>query len=398
MRTNIQLIALAALVALTFSSCQNDEDSMSSPQSSQKGTPDFSENGANPDEDFMSGAQARNSQSGYIYTESNATALNEILCYKQHGNGSLTLVSTVASGGIGSGTNLGSQGALAISNNHQWLFACNAGDNTISSFSIAKNGSLTLMQTIGSGGIKPVSLALYQDRLYVANQTSANISGFSIGAEGTITVIGGSNRQLSASTADPGQISFSLNGNYLYVTERGTNVIATYPVSVTGSAGAGSFLASAGVTPFGFDYARGDYMIVANAAGDIPNLSSVSSYSGVNTANLSAVNGAVPNNQAAACWMVTTKHGRFAFTTNFVSNTISSYYVAPWGSVYLAHQAAAPASAPRDIIIASNNYYVYSINTGDNTIGGYTRAVLGDLNVLNSTTGLPDHAAGLVAW
>jgi len=38
----------------------------------------------------------------------------------------------VNSGGAGYGAGLGSQGALILNETHSWLFAVNAGDNTVS--------------------------------------------------------------------------------------------------------------------------------------------------------------------------------------------------------------------------------------------------------------------------
>lgn len=391
-------VLVVAAAAFTFSSCKKNEQNISSPQS-VTAIPDISENGTNPDEAVMNdAANARSISTSYIYTETNAAGQNNILCYKQNNDGSLTLKATVASGGAGGGERLGSQGVLAINQNHRWLFACNVGDNTVSSFAIATDGSLTLAHTVKSKGTHPVSLTCHNNLLYVVNQTSANISGYYIGAAGALTAIKNSVRSLSSTAADPGQIAFSPNGDYLYVTERAANKITTFPVDAAGAAGVGSSIASAGVTPFGFAYSRHQYMVVSNAAGDIPNLGTVSSYKGLNTAYLSAVNGAIPTHQAASCWAATTKYGRFAFITNFVSNKISSYYVAPWGAVYLVHSAAAPARGPRDMCLAPDNYYLYVINFNSKTIGGYHRKFLGDLEPIGTTAGIPEFTAGLVAW
>ncbi|MDQ3051629.1 MAG: lactonase family protein [Bacteroidota bacterium] len=408
MKRNIQLLViLFASVAFTFSSCKKDENNLSnSPASS--GTLDISEKGMNPDEtDLAPEAAARHNRGGYLYTESNATALNEILCYKQHGNGSLTLESTVASGGTGigifNGLGLDGQGALALSHNKKWLFAVNAGSNSISSFKVHNDGSLTLANTISSGGTVPVSLSIHHHHLYVVNSTSSNINGFQVGGGGTLTPIPGTNLPLSAAMTNPAQISFSPNGNYLYVTEKMTNMITSYEVNGSGVATFDVSYPSTGVTPFGFSFGRDNFMVVSNANAPggmaVPNGSTATSYAGANPGNLNDVNGAVGNNQTAACWVATTNYGRFAYVTNTGSNTISTYYVSPWGSLYLIHSSASSTgAAPKDICVAANNYYVYALNTGAQTIGGYQRAFLGDLNAIGTTPGLPEFATGLVAW
>jgi 6-phosphogluconolactonase (cycloisomerase 2 family) len=203
--------------------------------------------------------------------------------------------------------------------------------------------------------------------------------------------------------AHPAQIGFSPNGEYLYVTERGTNNICSFDVSTTGIASFDQVFPSTGVTPFGFSIARDSYMVVSNANAPggmaVPNGSSCTSYSGINPGTLNAVNGAVANNQTAACWVATTKYGRFAYDANTGSNDISSYYVAPWGGLYLIHPSAAPGNASKDICVAADNYYVYALNTASpQSIGGYHRAFLGDLVSIGTTPGLPEFATGLVAW
>src|SRR5689334_19681411 len=89
--------------AISISSCKK-EDQMSTPDTTSSNTVDMTEGGANPDEAALAGnTNERFGRGGYLYTESNETAQNEILCYRQHGDGSLTLENTVASGGTGVG-------------------------------------------------------------------------------------------------------------------------------------------------------------------------------------------------------------------------------------------------------------------------------------------------------
>ena len=253
-----------------------------------------------------------NSRQGFVYTESNDASQNTILSYFQNSNGTLSFLGTTASGGNGSGAGLGSQGALALHNSHHWLFAVNAGSNSISSFSIGDDGSLTLAHTVSSNGTLPISLTVHGNLLYVVNSTSANISGFTIGAGGTLTWIDGSTQPLSAATAAPAQISFRPGGQYLVVAEKMTNKITTFPVNASGVAGAGSSITSANATPFGFDFS-GNYAIVTEAAGGAPNASTVSSYwTGASTA---LVSGPVNANQTAACWAVVTSDGKYAYVT-----------------------------------------------------------------------------------
>src|SRR5688500_1944226 len=129
-------IHLAALVlisaAIAFSSCSKEEELQNAtPQQSSGMTVDVSENATNPDEASVAEQTERSLFTGYVYTEGNEAGTNNIHIYRQHADGHLTFESMVASGGAGNAMGLGSQGALALSKNHRWLFAVNAGSNSV---------------------------------------------------------------------------------------------------------------------------------------------------------------------------------------------------------------------------------------------------------------------------
>src|SRR5438046_5119478 len=70
---------------------------------------------------------------GAVYALTNSPAGNAVVVYQRGADGSLTPDGLFATGGLGTGSSLGSQGAVIVSDDHQLLFAVNAGDNTISS-------------------------------------------------------------------------------------------------------------------------------------------------------------------------------------------------------------------------------------------------------------------------
>ena len=65
-----------------------------------------------------------------LYTETNSASGNQVQVYESTPDGIPTLVAEVATGGLGSGAGLGSQGALALSSDHGFLFAVNAGSTS----------------------------------------------------------------------------------------------------------------------------------------------------------------------------------------------------------------------------------------------------------------------------
>lgn len=407
---NFLKTSMVIAIAFTIGSCnKKTETNLAQPANPASTTEAMmSENGANPDEvaitensatinSELDNSAGLNQNSGhFLYTESNNSGNNEILIYKIKNNGTLEWKGSEVSDGAGTGAGLGSQGALVIDKNHNWLYAVNAGSNSVSSFKINTDGSLKLAHTANSGGAWPNSVSVYGNLLYVLNHGSDNIHGFKIGAGGRLTDIAGSTQPLSSTAVDAPQISFIPGGNWIVVTEKVTNVISTFRVKNNGSVSAGIFTPSVGQTPFGFDFSRDRYMIVSNAVGGAAGAGSSTSYIVGNNGKPRNVNGAIPDHQAAPCWFATTKYGRFAYTTNTATNNISSYYVAPWGGLYLVESEAAKTDAgPLDIVVAANNYYVYELNSKGNTIGSYHRKFLGGLELINNTHGLPAPATGL---
>ena len=127
-------------------------------------------------------ASVANADAGVVYTLTNAVAGNSVAVFNRADDGTLSAGGQVATTGFGSGGGLGSQGALVLSKNGHWLFAVNAGSNDVSVFS-ATNGGLTLLSKTASGGVRPVSLTVHDDVLYVLNGGGVNnISGFRIQA------------------------------------------------------------------------------------------------------------------------------------------------------------------------------------------------------------------------
>ncbi len=404
----LKTAALASAILLAFASChktmdQNISNSTTYPDKVTKEM--MSESGTNPDEASITenmDAATNSLRKGihgaghYLYTESNAAAGNQILAYEIMNNGTLTSKGTTASGGTGTGSPLGSQGALAISADHQWLFAVNAGSNSLSSFKINKDGSLDLTSTVNSKGNVPVSLTVHDNMLYVLNRGSDNIHGFWVSKNGKLTQIEGSTRPLSGTGVDAPQISFSPKGDLLLVTEKATNIIGSFKVRKNTPAGFGKFNPSVGNTPFGFDFARGHFMIVSNAEMGGAHVGTATSYFIFPNQNIRDINGARDNYQSAPCWVAATKYGRFAYITNTATNNISSYYIAPWGGLYLVEgDAATTGAGPLDIVVASNNYYVYSLNSGGHNITGFYRKFFGRLGSNGSVENLPAGTTGL---
>ncbi len=399
-------VTLVAAGLLLFTACKrelapNENKTQLKDQSAVLTENMVSENGSNPDESIVpsGGTNERNSKTAFVYIESNDGVNNAILVFRQQPDGKLVLQSQTASGGKGFGAGLASQGALAMDKKNNLLFAVNAGSNSLSSFRIKADGNVELLYTESTGGEKPVSVTVHDRFVYVVNNASSDIMGFRVDGNGKLYPIDDSHQTLSSTNADPAQISFTPDGDALFITEKANNKITAFALKQNGAAYNKVVNQSVGNTPFGFNFARNQFMVVSNADGGNTGTSSCTSYSNLDNLNISAVNGKVNNGQSAVCWVGTSSFGRYAFAANTGSNTISVFFVDHSGKLFLIPWATANAGEkPADIIVSDNNEFVYNINGGDNSIGEYRRNVLGRLQNIGFVTSLPDFAAGLVSY
>lgn len=338
---------------------------------------------------------ASSSAFGAVYTLTNSASGNAVLVYDRASDGALAFQGSYATDGLGRGAGLGSQSAVTLSHNNHWLFAVNAGSNEISSFAVTESG-LELVDVADSGGTLPVSLTSYKDWLYVLNAGgSGNISGFAVGNDGSLSALAGSTQPLSnggAGTAPAvAQIAFSSDGSTLVVTEKSTNLIDTYAVD-NGLAGAPISNMSAGATPFGFAFDRHAHAIVSEASG------SVSSYQ-IEDGELNVISPAVVNTQVAACWIAISNNGKYAYTTNAGSGSISSYGIAEDGTLTLLNPTAGvigAGSSPVDMAFSNNGRTLYALANGAHTISIFQMNADGSLTAQGSV-GVPVGVVGLAA-
>jgi len=335
----------------------------------------------------------------HVYVMTNEVSGNALLEYKRTNEGYLVLHTAYNNRGTGTGGGLGNQGAVIYTKDESALLAVNPGSNSISSFRVTGNG-LQHRSTVASGGMRPVSIAQYNDLVFVLNAGGmGNISGFRLGNNKRLTPIANSMRPLSSSTAGAAQISFVQNGKVLVVTEKATNKIITYTVNEWGIPGMMHSIVAANTTPFGFDTGNNGNIFVSEAAGGAPGASTLSSYHVAVNGTISLVTGPVGANQSAACWVVITKNGQYAYTTNTASNNISNFNVnTSTGSVSVNTAVAATSgTGPIDADLSNDSKFLYVLNGAGNSITGYAVGANGGLTYMQTLTGLPPGANGLAA-
>jgi 6-phosphogluconolactonase (cycloisomerase 2 family) len=354
-------------------------------------------------------AAAVNFKSGAVYVLTNQVS-NAVAAFDRAPDGTLTAAGTFSTGGAGNPVAqpgdpatdpLASQGALSLSDDKQFLFAVNAGSNEISVLSIGKD-ALTLVDKVSSGGVRPISLTVHENLLYVLNEGGTpNITGFTVSDTGELTPLPGSTRPLTAgSAADPAEVSFNPDGSLLVVTEKAANLIDVYVVGSDGVAGPPIPNPSNGLTPFGFAFDQRNNLIVSEAVGGAPNASAVSSYIAALNGTLDVVSASVPDMQTAACWIVITNSGRYVYTTNTGSGVASSYTLDANGTLTLLNSVAANLGAtsfPIDMALNNSSRYLYVHAAGLQTVEAFSVAPDGSLTSIDSAGGLPLGAQGIAA-
>lgn len=337
---------------------------------------------------------------GYVLTLSNQTTGNKVLAYSRSASGKLAYLGSYATGGKGTGSGLGNQGAVILSEEENILLAVNPGSNSISSFTLSGK-TPKLASTISSGGVMPVSITLHKGIVYVLNAGgSGNISGFHLYPDGSLHAISNSTRPLSNSTAGAAQISFVADGKAVAITEKANNKIITYTISMQGMPGAMHSISSANDTPFGYAVGSNGFIYVSEAAGGAPDASTVSSYHISANGMISLVDGPVSAGQTAACWVVLTKNEKYVYATNTQSNTVSSFSADYKGNLDVLSAASAMTgmgSTPIDAALSYHSKFLYVLNSGNESIGVFAVGNDGSLSHIENVTGLPNGATGLAA-
>lgn len=341
--------------------------------------------------------------SGTVFTATNQPAGNELLVLGRGHDGQLRLLDRLPTMGQGSASGLGSQGAVTLSGDGRQLLVVNAGSNTVSLFNL-HGPRVELVATVDSGGLMPISVSESRGLVYVLNAGGAgNVAGFRLTRHGLHPIAGSARALSAAGGTGPAQVGFSSDGDSLLVTEKATNRLMSWRVGANGQLSEALQTASAGLTPFGFAFDNRDHAIVSEAVGGAALASSASSYrfDERQPAVPKLVSAAVPTGQTAACWVAVTPNGKFAYTGNAGSSSISLYGIGRDGRLDLIAGAAgltgAAGTGVTDLAVARNGQALYALAPGAMRVVGFEVGADGRLASASALTGLPARLVGLAA-
>jgi 6-phosphogluconolactonase (cycloisomerase 2 family) len=99
---------------------------------------------------------------------------------------------------------------------------------------------------------------------------------------------------------------------------------------------------------------------------------------------------------------VLTNDGRFAYTTNTGSGSLSGYKIGFNGGLQLLNASGVTASTgagstPLDAAFSNDGRFLYVLTPGTNNIQGFSLRSDGSLTPLTQVTASPSSASGLVA-
>ncbi len=353
---------------------------------------------------FSSAFAASNSfVAGHVYVLNNPAGPNSISAFNRFADGTLAFASTTVIGGQGSGSGLGSQGSLILSPGRNWLFAVDAGSDQISVVAVDFRGNLTPVSVFSSGGVHPVSLTFSDNRLYVVNagdsNHAGNVAGFRVLSNGKLQPINGSTKPLSTANPAPAQVQADPTGDTLIVTEKTTNEIDSYHIRPNGSLSEPRFTPSTGNEPFGFAFnpVHPFQFIVSDAFGGATNAGAMTSYR-LHDGAVELVDGPVADQQTAPCWVVITSNGRFAYTSNTGSGSVSGYRIGQHGKLTLlpSNASTGTGSSPTEMALTGGSRFLYVLDPGTAALsafqvqgdGSLAAVGLGSITLSSSITGL----------
>lgn len=256
----------------------------------------------------------------------------------------------------------------------------------------------------GSGGFGTIGGVGTTSIVYVANSGSDDVSGYSINpTTGTLAAIAGSP---FPRIANPSAVAVSSNGFFAFVTNAGSsNTVTAFRVATNGALLlVPSTQAHPNPIPVGMDpvalaispnsqfvyvATRGSDSVTAFAIEDEGALTLVSSTG--TAANPVSVQGADP------AGMTISPNGQFLYVSSSTSNDVTVFQIGANGLLTLvpatgANQNPIPVGgrAPKSIRISPNGSFLYTANSGSNTVTAFQIGTNGLLTLVPPIAGNPN--------
>lgn len=321
---------------------------------------------------------------GHVYVNDNTAGSNTVAGFARRDDGALTPLpgSPFDIGGAGRGAITPSQGAIQRSSDGHYLLAVDAGSNEISVLRVLPDGTLQPVagSPVASGGVEPVSIAVYGELVYVANLGSAtdtpNYTGFTFDG-GRLTPLANSTVALPIGS-QPGDVLFNSNGTRLIGTRVATSLIDSFAVGPDGRlhAAPDSPYTALAAGPFGsaFRPDAPNQLFVSNAHAGA-GAGAISAYHDGRDGALTPIGaGLYPDSLTAPCWVDITPNGQYLFTVNTGSGAIASYAIGSDGALTLVGSVAfkgGTSLASFDIRVSPDGRNAYVVDAAGKAVSAF---------------------------
>jgi len=394
-----------------------------------------------------------NHEGGHLYIQTNEIR-NCVIHYRRAANGTIVEVERTATGGLGSGTFKPISGqesapnafegasSVVLSPDRRFLFTTNGGDNSVSSFRVAEDGRLRLIDVKPtgnpvegrSGTAKSVAYCPSKNTLFVLHSFGPDhVRLLTVARDGALTprperytvnthdkpnrvstmvVVSPNEKFLFVGTTFDEPASTNPDGSpILWVRRPGGSLrsiasnapdpdgLVVFPIGEDGKLATPRFHDSKGGSPFyiAFLHDTPDTFVLGEAVGDGCVMGTIDEGGQITLGPLVTIDTS-SGQPSELCWLGISPDDRFVYATNFGYSNISSYHINGNG-LEIAKDPACPkvpgdgtfralcgdvSSGPSDNWISPDGAYLYQIYGNASKLVGYATRPDGSLEEITS--------------
>jgi 6-phosphogluconolactonase (cycloisomerase 2 family) len=393
-------------------------------------------------------------QDGHVYIQTNEVR-NCVIHYIRGADGKLTEMQRIPTGGAGSGTYKPVSGqesapnafeganSVIITPDRRLLFATNGGDNSVSSFTVAADGGLTLVDAKRTGNVvngrsgtaKALTFSPAHRTLFVLHALGPDhIRLMTVDEDGvltprpelytvntpdkpnrvpTMTALTADEKFLIVGTTFDDQPHANPDGSpIVWVEKNGVphsiasnapdpDGLIVFPVKAYGALGEPKFQDGGGASPWNlqFLHQRPDHFVIGYAVGDGLAMAQISEDGTITTGPITQIDtsGGRPTE---LCWLAISPDDKWAFATHFGYGYVSSFRIegnvlsvakdpacqkVPGDGTFRALNGTV-SSGPGDNWLTPDASYLYQLYPNASKLVGYAVQPDGSLDEVSSVT------------